>query len=115
MTSSMKVHMVVFQLKGSTLLWWKTLLPLLNMVIDDVSWELFEEWFQERYLSEEFIERQLNEFDTLRQGSHMVPEYEAHFGAASYALHHFPRNLRSRSLSLALLLEFSFYFGYQDY
>jgi hypothetical protein len=26
-----------------------------------------------------------------------------------------PRNLRSRSLSLALLLEFSFYFGYQDY
>jgi hypothetical protein len=26
-----------------------------------------------------------------------------------------PRNLRSRSLSLALLLEFSFYFGYQEY
>ena len=26
-TSNMKVHMVVFQLKGSTLLWWKTLLP----------------------------------------------------------------------------------------
>jgi hypothetical protein len=26
-----------------------------------------------------------------------------------------PRNLRSRSSSLALLLEFSFYFGYQDY
>jgi hypothetical protein len=83
MTSSMKVRMVVFQLKGSTLLWWKTLLPLLNMVVDDVSWELFEEWFQERYLSEEFIEHQLNEFDALRQGSRMVPEYEAHFGAAS--------------------------------
>jgi hypothetical protein len=26
-TSNMKVYMVVFQLKGSTLLWWKTLLP----------------------------------------------------------------------------------------
>jgi hypothetical protein len=26
-TSNMKVHMVVFQLKGSTLLWWKMLLP----------------------------------------------------------------------------------------
>ena len=26
-TSNMKVHMVVFQLKGSALLWWKTLLP----------------------------------------------------------------------------------------
>ena len=64
-TSNMKVCMAVFQLKGSTLLWWKTLLPQLNMVVEDVSWELFEEWFRERYLSEEFIERQLNEFDTL--------------------------------------------------
>jgi hypothetical protein len=44
-TSNMKVCMVVFQLKGSALLWWKTLLPQLNMAIEDVSWELFEERF----------------------------------------------------------------------
>jgi hypothetical protein len=56
-TSNMKVRMAVFQLKGSALLWWKTLLPQLNMVVEDVSWELFEERFQERYLSEELIER----------------------------------------------------------
>jgi hypothetical protein len=30
-------------------------------------------------MSEEFIEKQLNEFNTLRQGGHMVPEYEACF------------------------------------
>jgi len=42
-TSNMRVHMAVFQLKGSALLWWKTLLPLLNMVIEDVSREWFEE------------------------------------------------------------------------
>jgi hypothetical protein len=71
--------MAVFQLKGSALLWWKTLLPQLNMVVEDVSWELFEERFRERYLSEEFIERQLNEFNALRQGGRTVPEYEAHF------------------------------------
>jgi hypothetical protein len=56
-TSNMKFHMVVFQLKGSALVWWKTLLPQLNMVVEDVSWELFKEWLRERYLSEEFIER----------------------------------------------------------
>jgi hypothetical protein len=56
-TSNMEVCMAVFQLKGSTLLWWKMLLPQLNMVFEDVPWELFKEWFQERYLSEEFIER----------------------------------------------------------
>jgi hypothetical protein len=44
-TSNMKVHMAVFQLKGSALLWWKTLLPQLNMAVEDVSWELFEERF----------------------------------------------------------------------
>jgi hypothetical protein len=42
-TSNMKVRMAVFQLKGSALLWWKTLLSQLNMVFEDVSWELFEE------------------------------------------------------------------------
>ena len=78
-TPNMKVRMAVFQLKGSALLWWKTLLPQLNMAVEDVSWELFEERFQERYLSEEFIERQLNEFNALRQGGRTVPEYEARF------------------------------------
>jgi hypothetical protein len=78
-TSNMKVCMAVFQLKGSALLWWKTLLPQLNMAVEDVSWELSEERFRERYLSEEFIERQLNEFNALRQGGRTVPEYEARF------------------------------------
>ena len=55
-TSKMKFCMALFQLKGSTLIWWKTLLPQINMVVEDVSCELFEEWFGERYLPEEFIE-----------------------------------------------------------
>jgi hypothetical protein len=87
-TSNMKVRMADFQLKGSALLWWKTLLLQLNMAVEDVSWELFEERFRERYLSEEFIERQLNEFNALRQGGRTVPEYEAHFmELLRYALH----------------------------
>jgi hypothetical protein len=47
-TSNMKVCLAVFQLKGSALLWWKTLLPLLNLEVEDVSWEMFEEQFWER-------------------------------------------------------------------
>jgi hypothetical protein len=35
-TSNVKVYMAVFQLKGSTLIWWKTLLPQLNMTVKDV-------------------------------------------------------------------------------
>jgi hypothetical protein len=44
---------------------------------EDVSWELFEEQFRERYLSEEFMERQLNEFNALRQGGRTMLEHEA--------------------------------------
>jgi hypothetical protein len=44
-TSNMKVCMAVFQLKGSTLLWWKMLLLQLNMAVEDMSWKLFEERF----------------------------------------------------------------------
>jgi hypothetical protein len=58
------------------------------MAVEDVSWELFEERFRERYLSEEFIERRLNEFNALRQGGRTVPEYEARFMALlRYAPH----------------------------
>jgi hypothetical protein len=49
------------------------------MEIEDMSWELFEEQFRERYLFEEFIEHQLNDFNALRQGGRMVLKYEAHF------------------------------------
>jgi hypothetical protein len=39
-------------------------------------------------MSEEFIEQQLNEFNALRQGGRMVPDYEAHFmELLRYALH----------------------------
>jgi hypothetical protein len=61
----MKVYMEVFQLKASALLWWNMILPQLNMVIEDMSWEMFEEQFQERYLSEDIIELQFNEFNAL--------------------------------------------------
>jgi hypothetical protein len=55
-TYNMKVCMAIFQMKGSSLIWWMMCLPQLNMVVEYVSWNLFEEWFQERYLSEKFIE-----------------------------------------------------------
>ena len=36
-TSNMKVCMAVLQLKGRSLIWWKMLLPQLNMAVEDVS------------------------------------------------------------------------------
>jgi hypothetical protein len=102
-TSNMKIRMAVFQLKGSALLWWKTLLPQLNMAVEDVSWELFEERFRERYLSEEFIKRWLNEFNALRQGGRTVPESEARVMALlRHAPHLNPEKLKVSRFVLGL-------------
>jgi hypothetical protein len=80
----MKVHMVVFQLKGSALLWWKMLLPQLNMVVEDLSWELFEEWFRERYLSKEFIKHQLKRMPSGWSSPSTRPVLWSCFGMLSY-------------------------------
>lgn len=78
-TSKLIVHIRILQLKGSTLLCWKTFLPQLGIDISEITWEMFEERFSERYLFEEFIERQLIEFNDLKQGNRMVLEYETIF------------------------------------
>jgi hypothetical protein len=101
--SNMKVRMTVFQLKGSALLWWKTLLSQLNLIIEDVTWELFEERFRVRYLSEEFFERRLNEFIALRQGGRTVPESEARVMALlRHASHLNPEKLKVSRFVLGL-------------
>jgi hypothetical protein len=55
------------------------LLPQVNMVVKDMSRDMFEERLWERYFSDEFIDHQLNEFNALRHRSHTVPKYEARF------------------------------------
>jgi hypothetical protein len=46
----------------------------------------------------------------------MVSEYKARFGFSLVCSStNLLKNVRSRSLSLVVLLEFSFYFEYQDY
>ena len=71
--------MGILQLKGSTLLWWKTLLPQLFIDISEITLKMFDEHFRDCYLSEEFIERQLNEFKTFKKGNITVLEYETRF------------------------------------
>jgi hypothetical protein len=102
-TSNRKARMAVFQLKGSALLWRKMLLSQLNLIVEDVSWELFEERFRERYISKEFFERRLNEFIPLRQGGRTVPESEARVMALlRHALHLNPEKLKVNRFVLGL-------------
>jgi hypothetical protein len=106
---------VVFQLKGSALLWLNMLLPHLNMVVDDVSWEFFKEWLHVRYLCKELL-------SIISMNSMPYDKSVARCLSTRPVRNDFvilrtnlPRNLRSRSSSFTLLLEFNFYFGYREY
>jgi hypothetical protein len=58
------------------------------LIISPLSFHAENNLDQERYLSKEFIERQLNELNALRQGERTVPKYEAlYMDSLQYALH----------------------------
>jgi len=78
-SSNQKVRMAIFQIKESALLWWRHLESQMGWNISTVTWEQFEEQFRKKYLSEEYLERKLNEFHDLKQGTKTVLEYEARF------------------------------------
>jgi hypothetical protein len=63
-----------------------------------------QEWFQDRYLSEEFIEHHLNEFNALRQGSHTVPRVRGPLGLLRYALHQFTQKLKVKKFEFGLIV-----------
>jgi len=44
-----------------------------------VSWDQFEEKIHKKYIFEEYLERKLNEFHDLKQGTNIVLEYETRF------------------------------------
>jgi hypothetical protein len=63
--STSKEKIVIFQLRDSALNWWGNLERQLHLTPDTVSWELFEERFQRKYLSAYYEEQQVGAFHAL--------------------------------------------------
>ena len=78
-TSSSKARMAIFQLKGDALNWWLDLKKQLHLTSLSVSWELFEERFNMKYLLTYYKEQQAGSFHALVQGNMTMEEYEAKF------------------------------------
>ena len=77
--SNSKVKIAIFQLRDSALNWWGNLERQLHLTPDTVSWELFEERFQRKYLPAYYEEQQVGAFHALVQGNMTVEEYEIRF------------------------------------
>jgi hypothetical protein len=59
--------------------WWGNLERQLHLTPDTVSWELFKERFQSKYLPAYYKEQQVGAFHALVQGNRTVEEYEIRF------------------------------------
>ena len=78
-TSSSKARMAIFQLKGDSLNWWSDLEKQLHLTPLIVSWELFKESFNMKYLPAYYEEQQVGSFHALVYGNMTVEGYESIF------------------------------------
>jgi hypothetical protein len=77
--STSKEKITIFQLRDNAMNWWGNLERQLHLTLDTVSWELFEERFQRKYLPAYYEEQQVGAFHALVQGNRTVGEYEIRF------------------------------------
>lgn len=77
--SNLKARVVVHLLRRTTSTWWRQEEYKCGLVPDTLTWEIFTERFHERYLSEHFRQRRIDEFHDLQQKGLSVTQYESKF------------------------------------
>ena len=66
-------------LKGDALLWWINEEMKMQVTPVQVTWEMFEEAFRTRYLSEEYKHQHVGAFHEVRQNGRSIEDYEVEF------------------------------------
>ena len=65
--SNLKARLAVHQLRGDASNWWHQEEKIGGVNMDTLTWETFLERFRERFLSEHFRQKQIEEFHSLHQ------------------------------------------------
>jgi hypothetical protein len=91
-----KAFLAAQQLRGTARIWWDhyhAMQPAGHVV----TWDEFRTAFRAHHIPEGLIERKLNEFLTLTQGTRTVPQYAQVFNhLCQYAGYHADTNVRKR-------------------
>ena len=91
-----KAHFAAQQLRGPARIWWDhygAMQPAGHVI----SWEEFRNVFRSHHIPEGLIERKLNEFLALNQGTHTVLQYAQAFNHLwQYAGHHADTDAKKR-------------------
>lgn len=67
--------MAIFKLKGKATLWWEEVKIVKGVSERTITWEKFQKYFKERYLTERFYDEKAMEFQDLRLGQQTMDEF----------------------------------------
>jgi hypothetical protein len=93
---SSKAHFAAQQLRGAARIWWDNFCAM-QPARHVISWEEFRIAFRAHYIPERLLERKLNEFLTLTQGTRTVLQYAQTFNhLCQYAGYHADNDVKKQ-------------------
>eukprot|EP00253_Pinus_taeda_P011491 PITA_11491 len=76
---NLKARLAIFQLQGKATLWWEEVKIVKGVTEQTITWENFQRYFKERYLTERFYDEKAREFHDLRLGQQTMDEFITRF------------------------------------
>eukprot|EP00253_Pinus_taeda_P016981 PITA_16981 len=76
---NLKARLAIFQLQGKATLWWEEVKIVKGVTEQTVTWDNFQKYFKERYLTERFYDEKAREFHDLRLGQQTMDEFVTRF------------------------------------
>eukprot|EP00253_Pinus_taeda_P012179 PITA_12179 len=77
--NNLKARLAIFQLQGKATLWWEEVKLVKGVTEQNITWDNFQRFFKERYLTERFYDEKAREFHDLRLGQQTMDEFISRF------------------------------------
>eukprot|EP00253_Pinus_taeda_P006899 PITA_06899 len=77
--NNLKARLAIFQLQGKATLWWEEVKIIKGVTEQNITWDNFQRFFKERYLTERFYDEKAREFHDLRLGQQTMDEFITRF------------------------------------
>ena len=76
---NLKARLAIFQIQGKATLWWEEVKIVRGVSEQNITWEEFQKFFKERYLTERFYDEKARDFHDLRLGQQTMDEFITRF------------------------------------
>ena len=77
--SNLKARLAIYQLRDKATLWWEEVKNVRVIDERDITWELFQQYFKNKYLTERFYDDKAKEFHDLKLGQMTIDDFVTKF------------------------------------